>query len=342
MDPALVIARILLATVFAVAAVAKFRDPAGTRAALAGFRLPPRLRHPISLALPAVELALAVMLVPSATAQIAAVGASVLLAGFTIGLASVVARGDEVECNCLGSISRRPVGGLTIIRNVVLLALAGLVATAGAGPSAIAWIGGLDQTETVGLAVASVLAIACALNFAFAWQLMKQNGRLRAELAEIGPGASAGEEGAALGDPAPPFELPALGGGAISLEQLLGPGRGVTIVFSDAACSACDPLLPTVGRVGRDEAAGPLVMIVNGDEEAARTKAAEHGIDPVLFQDDFALARSYGVPGIPAVIRLAADGSIAGRGVGAVESAALLAELDPAPALGVAVAGGQR
>ena len=150
------------------------------------------------------------------------------------------------------------------------------------------------------------------------------------------------EEGASLGDPAPPFELPALGGGTVSLEWLLGPGRGATIVFSDAACSACDPLLPTVGRIGRDEAADPLVMIVNGDGEAARTKAAEHGIDPVLFQDDFGLARSYGVPGIPAVIRLAPDGSIAGRGVGAVESAALLAELDPAPTLGVAVAGGPR
>ncbi len=340
MDAVLIAARLILAGVFAFAALAKLRDPAGTREALAAFRVPARLRHPLSLALPVVELAVAVLLVPTGTARAAALAAAVLLVAFTVGLISVLARGEEVECNCLGSISRRPVGRLAVARNVALLALAGLVALASSAPPAVAWIGGLSSAEAVGVVVALALALACALNFAFAWQLMKQNGRLRAELAglQAEPPQSAGEA-PAPGDPLPAFELPALTGGRLSLAQLLAQGRGATILFSDPGCSACDPLLPAIGRIQRDESVGPVVMIVNGDPEAAGAKAAEHGIDPVLLAEDFDLARSYGVPGIPALVRVGADGRLAERAIGAAESGELLAGIEGVPDLGEVLAG---
>lgn len=341
MDALLIVARLLLAAVFAVAAVGKLRDVAGTRRALAGFRVPARLRSPLSLGLPLLELAIAALLVPAPTARIGALAAAVLLLAFTVALISVLVRGEEVECNCLGSVSRRPVSALTVARNVALSAVAGFVALAGPGASAVSWLDALSTTEAVGLGIAAALAVACAVNFAFSWQLLKQNGRLRVELAAI-EGAEARETdlGAAIGDPAPAFGLASLAGEELSLRGLLEAGRGATVLFSDAACSACDPLLPTIGRLQRDERVGPVVMIVNGDVEAARVKAAEHGIAPVLFQEDFELARSYGVPGIPAVVRIGEDGRIADRGIGAVESAGLLAGLGVGPELGEALLGG--
>jgi hypothetical protein len=341
MDALLLISRLLLAAVLVVAAAAKLRDLDGTRAALAGFRVPAALRHPVSLALPLVELTVAALLVPAATARVAAIGAAALLLVFTAGLVSVLARGEQIECNCLGSIGRRPVGPRTVARNLALLALAAVVALGGAGASATAWLGDLTTGEAVGLAIATVLAAFCVLNLAFAWQLMKQNGRLRVELETLRSDRAGGAgEGASIGDPAPGFELPALSGGIISLQHLLGPGRGLTIMFSDPACAACDPLLPALGRAQRDSAVDPVVMIVNGNADAARAKAAEHGIDPVLVQPDFELARAYGVPGIPAIVRVDAGGMIADRGVGAEESARMLAVIDDAPILGAVVAGG--
>src|SRR6187551_335363 len=62
MDGILLIARLLLAGVFAVAGAAKLTDLAGTRRALAGFGIPDRLGGSLALALPLAELAIAVAL----------------------------------------------------------------------------------------------------------------------------------------------------------------------------------------------------------------------------------------------------------------------------------------
>ena len=315
MDAVLLAARLLLAALFVIAAVGKLADLTGTRAMLARFGVPASLRHPGSIALPLLELIAAVALIPAGTAAAGAVGAALLLTTFTFALARVLARGDEVDCNCFGSAGSRPVTRMTVARNLALLGLALLVVFAGwgdPGPSAVAWIGDLDGTEAIGLAIAAVLAIACALNFAFSWQLMKQNGRLLATIEEL-RSADAGDAGTGLqpGDPVPGFDLAALGGGRLQLDALLQPGAGLTIVFSDPDCAACDPLLPAIGRLQADPSnPRPLVVISQGEIEGIRAKAGEHGLGPVLLQDDFAYAYSLGVGGMPAVVQIAADGTL--------------------------------
>ena len=76
MDGILLIARLLLAGVFAVAGAAKLTDLAGTRRALAGFGIPDRLGGSLALALPLAELAIAVALLPRASARLAAMAIS--------------------------------------------------------------------------------------------------------------------------------------------------------------------------------------------------------------------------------------------------------------------------
>jgi peroxiredoxin len=338
MDAVLLTSRLLLAIVFAVAAIAKLRDPAGTRATLARFGVPVRVRHSPTRALPAVELAIAVALVPASTAAWGALGAAIALAAFTLVLVRVLARGEDVACNCFGSIGSKPITRQTVLRNAFLLGLAGLVAAAGfdePSRSPFGWIGELEPAEAAGLGVAAALALACALNLAFSWQLMKQNGRLRAEIEGLrGGGASYRPPGASLGNRAPDFELPALDGGSVSLDCLLAGGRGLTVLFSDPHCSACDPLLPTVGRIQRDPAAAPAVVIVSGDREASRAKAGEHGLDPVLVEEQRVVARAYGVHGMPAVVRVDDEGRIAETSLGAEASANLLAGLESPAGLG--------
>ena len=310
----LLVVRILLAAVFAIAAAAKLISRGKTAATLAEFGVPDVLLQPLAIALPIAELAIAIALLPAATAAWAAVAASVLLAAFTIAVARVLFRGETVDCNCFGSLGASQITRWTAARNVFLLLLAGTVAVAGwndPGTSVVAWLGDLDSTQAIGLAAGVAIALA-AVNFAFSWQLMRQNGRLVAELEALrGEAPATAAPGPKPGDFAPAFDLPALGGGHVSLDQLLAPERGLTIVFTDPGCGACDPLLPEVGRLQRDPTTqAPLVVISMGDPEDNRALAEEHGLEPVLIQEDFTVARSLGVNGMPGALQLDAEGRI--------------------------------
>jgi peroxiredoxin len=315
MGTMLLIVRLALSAVFAVAAVAKLFDRPGTVASLASFGVPPRACGLVSLALPALELAIALTLIPLASAAWAALAAALLLAAFSVAVVRVLARGEQVDCNCFGSLSARPVGRGTLIRNLVLLGAALFLTVAGwddAGTSAVGWLGDLDGTETALAAVAAVLGIAAVVNFAFSWQLLKQNGRLLTDLAELRDRLDGRGPRTKVGQPAPDFDLPSLEGEQLTLADLLAERRGLTIVFSDPDCGACDPLLPAAGRLQRDRRnRSPLVVISRGSAADNLVKASEHGLTTVLLEDEFRLARSLGVTGMPGAVMLDVDGRIA-------------------------------
>jgi uncharacterized membrane protein YphA (DoxX/SURF4 family) len=69
METALLIARLVLAGVFAVAGVAKLADLPGSRRAVAAFGVPRHLADPLGLLLPLAELAVAALLLPTAAAR---------------------------------------------------------------------------------------------------------------------------------------------------------------------------------------------------------------------------------------------------------------------------------
>ncbi len=68
MDIVLLLARVLLAVVFLVAGVTKLADLKGSRQALRDFGVPAWLAAPAGLLLPLAELAVAVALLPLASA----------------------------------------------------------------------------------------------------------------------------------------------------------------------------------------------------------------------------------------------------------------------------------
>lgn len=164
MDAALLVARLVLAAVFTVAGIAKLADLPGSRAAVAGFGVPERLAHPIGTLLPFAELAVAVMLLPAATATAGAIGALALLLSFSVGIAASIARGEAPDCHCFGQLHSAPAGPSTLARNFALAALAGFVLVAGedAGPGLFEAIGDLDSTAAVALGAGLALALALA------------------------------------------------------------------------------------------------------------------------------------------------------------------------------------
>lgn len=131
------IGRLLLAAVFLIAGVAKYADPQGTTKAFTDFGLPRAIAAFVALVLPLVEAGVAVALIPVASAWYGACGALALLGIFMAGIVFVMVRGRKPDCRCFGQLHSSPVGAATLIRNVVLAALAGWLVWMGparAGP----------------------------------------------------------------------------------------------------------------------------------------------------------------------------------------------------------------
>jgi uncharacterized membrane protein YphA (DoxX/SURF4 family) len=122
-----IVVRVFLAAVFAVAGVAKLRDPHGAQATVGGVGVPAGARRGVAFALSACELAVAALLVLPGLDFVGAVIAAALLAVFLVALGVQHARGVDVPCACFGQIAVTPAGLPTLARNAVLLAAAVLV-----------------------------------------------------------------------------------------------------------------------------------------------------------------------------------------------------------------------
>lgn len=97
------LARLVTGGVWIVAGGAKLTDPAASVEAVRAYELLPwSVAEWVGLALPALEVVIGVALVLGVFARGAAVVSAVLFVGFIIGIASVWARGIEIDCGCFG------------------------------------------------------------------------------------------------------------------------------------------------------------------------------------------------------------------------------------------------
>src|SRR6266478_8116855 len=145
----LLFARLLLCAVFLVAGLAKLADLSGSRQAMRDFGVPNKLADFFGLLLPLAEMAVAVALVLPLTAWWGAVGALALLLIFVAGIGYNLAHGRTPDCHCFGQLHSAPAGWSTLIRNLVLAGIAGLVVSFGtnaAGPGLLDLLAGLTVT----------------------------------------------------------------------------------------------------------------------------------------------------------------------------------------------------
>lgn len=340
--------RLLLAALLAWSGLAKLADRPGFRTALTGFALPAGLAGTAAAVLPIIELAVAVALVPAASAWRAAVAALSLLVAFTLVLVVTLVRGRRPECRCFGAFSARPISWQTVARNAVLVAAAAVLVAPGPGAARLgpaAEAGRLSAAELAGLVIAVLLAVIALAEGWVIVNLLRQQGRMlirldALEAAQPGrggpsqpmpvPGHPNGHaRGLAIGIPAPEFTLPALDGTAISLRELLAAGRPVVLAFGDPGCGLCTELLPELAR-WRDEHGDrmSLVLISTGTAGANRKTAARYGSGLVLLEQDREVSQAYAVNGTPALVVVRADGRIGSHvAAGGPAIRALLADL---------------
>jgi thiol-disulfide isomerase/thioredoxin len=336
---ALLVARLLLTLVFAVAGVAKLADREGSRQAIVDFGVPSALAAPLGLLLPLAELAVAATLLPASTAWWGALGALALLSVFVVGIGVNLARGRKPECHCFGQLHSSPAGWKTLARNGVLAAVAGFVLwegyEGGAGPGALSWIGVLSTVQLLGLLCGVVVLALLAGQWWFLAHLLGQNGRLlvRLEALEAGlapdgtvapseNGTSGREaEGLPVGSEAPGFGLSGLHSESITLDALRSSGKPVMALFTDPGCGPCNALLPDVGRWQEEHAHKlTLALVSRGEVEENETKAQEHGLRNVVLQKDWEVSESYEVVGTPSAVLISADGKVASPVAGGAEA----------------------
>jgi methylamine dehydrogenase accessory protein MauD len=317
-------ARLVLAAVFAVAGVAKLVDRDGFRRAVEAFGVPARLSSVVAIILPMVELGVATALISTSFAWWGALGALVLLAMFVVVIVVNLAGGRHPNCQCFGQLHAAPVGRSTLIRNLILAAIAGFVVWQGrldTGASITAWLLGLSATETAGV-VALVLVLGVLVLGGWLWlNLLRQHGRLLLRIEELekrlNPDGStdvgsAPVYGLPVGDLAPEFRLPDLEGQTRTLADLCAKGKPVLLLFSDPSCGPCTALLPQVGEWQHRYADGLSVALVStGTAEENVKKAAAYGIGEILLQERREVAEAYQYAGTPSAVLINSSGRIA-------------------------------
>ena len=325
----------MLAVVFAVAGISKLTDREGSRQAMSDFGLPAALAAPFGLLLPLAELAVAVALVPAATAWWGAVGALALLVLFVVGISINLARGRQPDCHCFGQLHSAPAGPMTLARNGALAAVAAFVVWQGrdgAGPSALGWMGGLSAAQLGALILGLVALALLGGQWWFLLHLLRQNGRLlvRVEALEARFGVDAAAPsgngtqlaaGLPVGSQAPAFSLEGLHGETLTLESLRSSEKPVMLLFTDPNCGPCTAMLPEIGRWQEEHANKLTVSLISrGKPEENRAKMGEHGLSKVLLQQDWEVAQAYRVGGTPSAVLVQPDGTIGSAVMGGAEA----------------------
>ncbi|MCO1581630.1 redoxin domain-containing protein [Crossiella sp. SN42] len=290
-----------MSAVFAVAAWGKLADRDGTRQAVVEFGVPVRWAKAVAWALPAVEVVVAVAVLPSGSAVLACAAALGLLAVFTAAVATQLRQGKHPSCSCFGTATSKPITGWTVVRNglIAVLVLAALTGswTTGDVPQQ------LPAEYGIGVPVVVLLLAITAVQAATIRELRDRLARSAAALAV---------EGLPVGTTAPPFDLPGVDGGRGSLDGLLETGRAVLLIFVHPNCPSCHALAPQL-PAWRDQHRETVTMvpISSGDLAVNATFAQELQLGRLLVQQRTETATLYRATRIPSAVLIDADGRIA-------------------------------
>ena len=229
--------RLVVAAVLLAAAISKLRDRVAVVRRLGGVQ---------TIALIAVEGALAIWLGTGIAPRTAGAAAALLMLVFAARLVVARARGARVlPCNCFGAGRDRP-AWLLISRALGLVALTALVAIAPPTPSRDALL--VTAIAVLAVTVAGLAVLVLALYRQVGVLALRIAPRHALELAEEGP-----ELGA---------EAPGLDGIERSGEEL--------VAFLGAGCRVCHDLEPSLRALSREGLAMRLVYDVEDDAAIER------------------------------------------------------------------------
>ncbi len=321
MEVILLIIRLAMFAIFALAGIGKLMDLEGSEKAVKGFGVPDSLAKPIGIGLPIFELFLAFLFLFVTTSWFAAVLAVLLIAVFLGGMIYQIAQGNAPDCHCFGQIHSEPVGKSSLIRNGVFGLLALVLAVQGSdgqGASLADNNTGMASTVVLVLVLAALAVAVFYLKRIFDQQMeiirridlleliSKDGGQVERDEG-VPP-----SEGLAIGSPFPEFSLKELDGSMVSRGQILEAMRPALFFFVSPDCSPCKALMPEI--IGWQKEFGSnidFVFISTGKLEDNREKYGDLDSIRLLVQEKREVAESVKAQWTPAALFVDRNGNIA-------------------------------
>ncbi|MCY7375722.1 MAG: redoxin domain-containing protein [Pyrinomonadaceae bacterium] len=328
MEIVLLLIRLTLFAIFAVAGIGKLLDLKGSEKAVKAFGTPAEFAKFFAIALPFAEIVFAICLLFVETSWLGATGALILLLTFIGGMIWQLAQGNAPDCHCFGAIHSEPVSRKSLIRNIVFAVLAFILILSGKNNQGAGIFDSTANSEgnfmslTLGLATVGLLA---AVVF-YLKKISEQQTQImrRIEILEV-TALDGGREvvredvapptsGLPIGAPAPDFVLPDINGKQISFENLLIQAKPLLFLFVSPTCQPCAALLPEI-ETWQAELKGKLnfVFISSGDAKDNLDKLAGATLKQILLQNDREIALQFGAQWTPAAVLVNNDGSIGSR-----------------------------
>ena len=319
MDSILLLIRLVLFAVFALAAVGKFLDLKGSEKAVKDFGTPEEFAKTFAIALPFAEIVFAFCFLFVSTSWIGAIGALILLLSFTGGVLWQIAKGNAPDCHCFGQIHSEPVGPKTLVRNIIFSILALFLIAQGRDGQGSSLAGETSSTMQLVL-IFIILALTAAALFYLKKVLDNQTEILRRiDLLEVlsrdgvpleRNDAGSPHDGLPIGAPFPYFSLLDASNRPATLESVLKNGRPAIFFFVSATCDPCKALLPEMERWEAELADRVnFVLFSNGSAESNAAKFAVFS-DEVILQKNRELAELVYARWTPSALFVRADGTI--------------------------------
>lgn len=321
MDTGLLLIRILLAGIFALAGVAKFLDLKGSRKAFMEFGIPSSLAMPGAIALSVVEIVIAGMLLSVATSWYAAVGASFLLLLFIVQMGYQMARGNAPDCHCFGQIYSEPVSPKSIVRNVIFAFPAILLVIQGSNAQGYSLLDPrIDLMQLVfGTVIVGIMFAALASLAKISRQQTEIMRRIEVMELVARDGAHVEREdvvsphnGLPIGAVVADFELPDINGRTISLDYIRSAGKPTLFFYVSPSCSPCKALVPEFETWQRDLADKlQIIFLSSGTADENLDKFGGESEKTILLQKHREVAELLKAQWTPTAVLMDANGRIA-------------------------------
>lgn len=321
MDVVLILIRLFLFGVFALAGIGKLMDAEGSESAARSFGVPDGFVKLVGRGLPVIEIFVAILFLFSGTAWLAAIFGLLLILVFIGGMLFQIAKGNAPDCHCFGQIHSEPVGSSSVIRNCLfgLLALF-LVAqgVSGQGPAILENESDMTSTILLLLLLAAVVAAVVFLKQIFDQQkeiirridllevISRDGGHVEREEA-VPP-----SEGLAIGSPFPEFNLRTLSGETATRSSVFDSGKPSLVFFVSPECGPCRALYPEIkewlGELGERI---NFVLFSSGTAKANADKFGDAKELMILLQDKREVAELVKAQWTPTALFVSRNGTIA-------------------------------
>ena len=299
-----------------VSGALKLRTAEATQAAAGAFGLPKFLQKRwMALAFPITEILIGtgLLFASGQVLKIAGWFATGLFVVFTLLVARVVARKEEVDCNCFGALTIGAVGWGTLIRNL-LLTFGALVLTLGLhGPLGV--FGALNNFAAVDIVwLAIVVGLSLWLVAATGYKSVSSESESTDEISHVDWS----------GKPIPDAQLRNIADHVTTLRDL-SKERAQILVFGRPGCQACGPVIESVPGWRAELGAAVEIKVVTSRSLESLGEAYPSEEESALHDGSSMVTTILGIPGVPSAILLGTNGLVgAGPAVGPEAVAALV------------------